>query len=306
MAIKQPPDPHSIEFVQGILDTLREPFLVLDRELRIISASRSFYSFFQVTHEVTEGVRIFEIGNGQWDIPELRNLLEKIIPTSSTIEAFEVSHEFPIIGDKTLLLNAREVYSSKSHSEFILLAFEDITDRTIYEAKLQKLALTDPLTGLANRNRFNSALEKTLQSGRRFKYGTALLMVDLDKFKVVNDTFGHPIGDALLKRVSDLLSDNLREVDLVARLGGDEFAVVLEGMDNKGDAELLAQRYVKNISSPFKIDEHRVSIGVSVGIALFPADADNTVDLIRRADLALYKAKEIGNTFRMFSTELED
>ncbi|MEQ8666221.1 MAG: diguanylate cyclase [Rhodospirillales bacterium] len=296
----------ALDLAQGILDTLREPFIVLDGDLRVEMASRSFYRTFQVSRSETEGRIIFELGNGQWDIPELRQLLQHVIPGGTTIEAYEVEHEFPAIGFKTLLLNAREVATRTTDAKSILLAMEDITARKNAERELRNLALTDGLTGLANRNRFKTALEDALKAGRRFDYGTALLLLDLDEFKAVNDTHGHPFGDALLKAVASGLSKMIREVDLAVRMGGDEFAVVLVGVNRKSDVEELAQRYVDEIGQPFEIEGRTVSVGISVGIALFPGDADNAVDLVRRADIALYRAKNEGrNRYRSFTADME-
>ena len=168
------------------------------------------------------------------------------------------------------------------------------------------MALTDPLTGLANRNRFGSKLEEAIKMGRRFKLGIALLLLDLDHFKQINDTYGHPMGDALLQAVAAVLACEVREVDTVSRLGGDEFAVILEGVNEIEDAERLAQRYLEILRQPFDIMDHSFTIGTSLGIVHFPTDADSAVDMVRRADLALYQAKEEGrNTYRTFTLELE-
>jgi diguanylate cyclase (GGDEF)-like protein len=295
-----------LEFAQCILDTLQDPLVVLNDSLRVVAANRTFYRTFQVSPSETVGRFIFELGNGQWNIPDLRKQLDQVLSMGSMIEAFEVNHEFLTIGFKSLLLNAQEVLLSYTTRKTILLAMKDITTQKSLEEELRRLALTDALTGLANRNVFNSTLEKALRSSRRFNYGTALLMLDLDKFKSVNDTHGHPVGDDILKAAANILNDGLREVDLVARLGGDEFAIILEGVNKKDDAELLAQRYIDTLGRPFEIKGLTIRIGTSVGIAHYPDDADNLADLVRRADLALYKAKEAGrNAYRAFTAEME-
>ena len=117
------------EYAESIVATVREPLLVLDAGLRVVSASRSFYQIFEVTPRETEGQRIFELGNCQWDIPQLRKLLEEILPESSTFDGFEVEHDFPAIGRKTMLLNARRIYKEANRAQFILLAIEDISER---------------------------------------------------------------------------------------------------------------------------------------------------------------------------------
>jgi len=117
------------EYAESIVATVREPLLVLDADLRVVSASRSFYQIFEVTPGETEGQRIYELGNCQWDIPQLRKMLEEILLESSTFDGFEVEHDFPAIGRKTMLLNARRIYKEANRAQFILLAIEDISER---------------------------------------------------------------------------------------------------------------------------------------------------------------------------------
>jgi two-component sensor histidine kinase len=124
---------------QAIVDTIREPLLVLDRDLRVVTASRSFYETFQVNRQETQGRMLYELGEGQWDIPALRLLLEKIVPEHTSLEAYEVEHEFPRVGQRTMLLNARKVfYEGNSHTT-ILLAIEDVTERRAAEREKDEL-----------------------------------------------------------------------------------------------------------------------------------------------------------------------
>jgi PAS domain S-box-containing protein len=119
----------SRDYSESIIATVREPLMVLDTVLRVISANRSFYHTFQVTPEETKGKYIYELGNRQWDIPKLRQLLEEILPKSTLFQNFEVEHTFPVIGQKNLLLNARKIVQDGDSPELVLLAFEDITER---------------------------------------------------------------------------------------------------------------------------------------------------------------------------------
>lgn len=175
----------------------------------------------------------------------------------------------------------------------------DITDRKAALEEINRLALTDPLTGLANRNQFGRKLDDAFKIADRQKNWIALLLIDLDKFKPVNDTYGHPAGDALLKQVAGELLKLTRDVDTVARLGGDEFAVLLFEPDSREAVGLVAQRIVETLNQPFEILGQRVKIGGSVGIAFHPSDANDQETLFKCADLALYAAKDAGrNTFR--------
>lgn len=177
---------------------------------------------------------------------------------------------------------------------------EDITEKCQAENKISWLARHDTLTELANRFHFREQLQDTLQllkAGASF----ALHWIDLDHFKEVNDTFGHPVGDALLKNVAKRLRGVVRQPDIVARLGGDEFAIIQRGITVPAQASRLASRIVKSISEPHYILGHDVSIGASVGVTLAPRDGENADELIKRADIALYQAKEAGRgTFHLF------
>lgn len=124
-------------YIQTVVDTLREPFLILDEELKVISANRTFYAFFQVTKEETEGKQIYTLGNGQWKVPKLSILLEDILPKNTFFTDFKVEHTFPKIGHKIMLLNARRIYKSGEKRPILLLAMEDVTKQKILEDQLK-------------------------------------------------------------------------------------------------------------------------------------------------------------------------
>ncbi len=183
--------------------------------------------------------------------------------------------------------------------------FEDITEWLEAQAKISHMARHDALTSLPNRVLFHEELEQGL---RRTKSGDqlAVLCLDLDHFKDINDSLGHPIGDALLKEVGRRLKATVGENDTVARLGGDEFAVVQIGRSEETAARALAGRLVEVISAPYEIDDHQIVIGVSIGISLSPQDGSNPDELLKNADLALYRAKADGRgTYRFFETGMD-
>jgi diguanylate cyclase (GGDEF)-like protein len=182
---------------------------------------------------------------------------------------------------------------------------EDITQKRKSEARIQYLARHDALTDLPNRHHFQEQLNASLKRGREAAH-LAVLFLDLDRFKHVNDTLGHPCGDALLKAVAARLRACVREADCVGRLGGDEFAVVqMDGGEPQAPA-MLAQRLITALSAPYDVDGHQVVIGTSVGIALAPADADSADELLKKADLALYRAKTDGRgTYRFFEASMD-
>ncbi|MGP0095169.1 MAG: putative bifunctional diguanylate cyclase/phosphodiesterase [Xanthobacteraceae bacterium] len=167
------------------------------------------------------------------------------------------------------------------------------------------MALHDALTGLPNRVLLNERLEQAVTRTKRGDI-VAIHFLDLDRFKDVNDTLGHPIGDRLLKAVAERLKGLLRETDTIARMGGDEFAIVQVGLAQPSDATALAERVIQAISNQYNIDGHQVLIGTSVGIALGSTDGTGPEQLMRNADLALYRAKAHGRgTFRFFEPEMD-
>jgi diguanylate cyclase (GGDEF)-like protein/PAS domain S-box-containing protein len=182
---------------------------------------------------------------------------------------------------------------------------QDITEQRRSEAKIAHMALHDTLTGLPNRVLLNEQLEHAIARSRRGELVAAHLL-DLDHFKTVNDTLGHPAGDKLLQMVAERLRPLIRESDTVARMGGDEFAVVQVGIAEPADAASLALRIIDSVGAPYEIDSQLVIIGVSVGIAMCPDDGDSPAQLMRNADLALYRAKGNGRgTFRFFEQEMD-
>jgi len=172
--------------------------------------------------------------------------------------------------------------------------FNDVSDRRRREQTVWRQANFDALTGLANRKLLEDRLAQILAQARRRHSHVALLFVDLDKFKPVNDQYGHAAGDELLRQVARRMENSLREEDTIARLGGDEFVVVLPSLHQPTMADKTAEKLVTVLSEPFKIGEHYVEISCSVGIAMFPEDAGDTDELLARADAAMYQAKEAG------------
>ncbi|MCP3473674.1 EAL domain-containing protein [Bradyrhizobium sp. CCGUVB1N3] len=186
-----------------------------------------------------------------------------------------------------------------------VLLLEDITERTNAEAKISHLARYDELTALPNRVSFRDEIERLLAISHDAERLSALLFVDLDQFKQVNDTLGHPCGDQLLCAVANRLREMLRPEDFVARFGGDEFVVFQQNINAPEDAAALARRIVERLSERYRIDNHLVEIGASVGIALTSPEGSSADTLLKNADMALYRAKADGRgTFCFFRDEM--
>jgi len=188
----------------------------------------------------------------------------------------------------------------------LVLVGRDITERKLAAARIQHLAHHDSLTGLPNRVLFQERLKSALAQARRVDHKVALMFLDLDKFKDINDTLGHHIGDLLLKAVAKRLLRCVRETDTVARLGGDEFAVVLTNLVDPEGAGNVADSIIASIAEPFGLEEHEVPTSTSVGITVFPDDADDADQLLKNADLAMFRAKADGrNGYRFYISEMD-
>lgn len=170
----------------------------------------------------------------------------------------------------------------------------DITERKEGEERSRYLAQHDPLTGLANRALFSDRLGQAIAMARRDGRSFALMFLDLDRFKPINDTLGHGVGDLLLRAVAESLQACLRDSDTVARIGGDEFVVIARSVAEEADAVAVAEKIRLVLDQPFSIDDHRLSISCSIGIALYPAHGRDAIELVKHADAAMYAAKKGG------------
>ena len=183
--------------------------------------------------------------------------------------------------------------------------FSDISHIKHAEAKLDFLAYHDPLTSLPNRLLLNDRLEHAIQRAKREATHLAVLFIDLDQFKTVNDSLGHPVGDQLLQRAATLLKSCVREEDTVARLGGDEFVVLLEQLGDTRLAAEIAKKILVTLTQPHELDGHTLVVSGSIGISTYPTDGSDATTLLRNADTAMYRSKEEGrNTFCLYSAEL--
>ena len=185
--------------------------------------------------------------------------------------------------------------------------FMDITKRKEAEHRIQYMANYDALTGLANRNLLNDRLSQAIAHGQRHASPLAVMFLDLDNFKVINDSLGHHIGDRLLKGVAERLLSCVREGDTVARQGGDEFIIVLTEMNEARNATTIAEKLLQTLAAPFDFDDQEVFVSVSIGIAFFPHDGDDKESLLKNADSAMYRAKESGrNCYRYYTPEMNE
>lgn len=189
--------------------------------------------------------------------------------------------------------------------EHLLVFMRDITERKRFQKKLEFQANYDAVTGLPNRLLAQDRLSQALHNAHRHKEGVALMFLDIDRFKNVNDTMGHIVGDRLLDAIGKRLKCLVRESDTVARLGGDEFLVVLAEIMDRAYVEVVAKKIIEKMAEPFSIEGRDLYLGASIGISMYPADGEDYHALLRNADTAMYQAKNEGrNTFRFYTKEI--
>jgi diguanylate cyclase (GGDEF)-like protein/PAS domain S-box-containing protein len=202
-------------------------------------------------------------------------------------------------------INGRPIYDEFDNFLGFRGSGSDLTEKRRSQERASRLAHYDSLTGLANRFQMSQSLEKILNARQEEHRACGVFLLDLDRFKQVNDTLGHPAGDALLKQVGQRLTAAVGDLGRVGRLGGDEFQVLIPGRLPRAELAHLAQRVIENLSQPYDIDGHRVVIGASVGIAMSPDDGVTSEAIIRNADLALYAAKDAGRgCYHFFAPDL--
>lgn len=204
-------------------------------------------------------------------------------------------------------LSIAKAFNPKYKEEFFIAIFTDITSLKEADKKLHFYANHDVLTGLANRVQFESHLKNAIHACKRHDSKLALFFIDLDKFKDVNDTYGHSIGDEMLKTVSKRIQQSIREEDFIARLGGDEFVLIIKDVREYNDMLLLADKINENIKEPIAIEDKVFFMSLSIGIAIYPDHGLNSEDLIKHADAAMYEVKESDrNGFKIYNQGMTD
>ncbi|ENZ77695.1 putative bifunctional diguanylate cyclase/phosphodiesterase, partial [Caulobacter vibrioides] len=253
------------------------------------------------------------IGKTDADIhdPELAALYverDREVLLSGEVRVIEEDHVPRADGGMAILRTKKiAIRDADGEPAYLLGVSEDIAERKRAEAQIARLAHYDPLTELPNRVLFQKSLAEALARRARNGDQLAVHFIDLDRFKTVNDTLGHPLGDALLRVAAERLRNCVREGDTVARLGGDEFAVVQTGLKDMTGATRLAERVVEAMSAPFDLQGHQVVIGASVGVSVAPSDGEDADELLKKADMALYRAKAEGRgAFHFFEHAMDE
>ncbi len=251
------------------------------------------------------GKKPADISSGWHDV----NFAKDILPCLKETQRWQGELLSRRANGEAFLVNMSICSAFDAHQNFLglITSFRDITQARHEEESIRQLAYYDPLTELPNRSLFEDRLLQALHRSNRQRSHIALLFLDLDGFKAVNDTYGHALGDRLLKQVADRLQACIRSDDTAARLGGDEFTILLHALTEETSAELavgqIAKKVITMLNRVFTIDQHHISVGVSIGIALYPSDGLTSESLLKNADTAMYHAKKSGKNQYQFFTE---
>ncbi|WP_333607748.1 EAL domain-containing protein [Arsukibacterium sp.] len=281
----------------------RDWVVILDAQQRVIAANQSFTTAFGKIEDYLDNPRTHHLGISL----VRRRFYTRLLRGLKLGEHWQGEEQVitPDGRERPTLINISAI--GEQQVAFYVLVFTDITAQKLAEEELRYLANYDALTGLPNRALLMDRILHGIEQARRDKRPLALCFIDLDKFKHINDSLGHDVGDLLLKEVARRLSLTLRESDTVARLGGDEFVVLLEGYKANHNLSHVARKMLTSVSEPMQLGPHTVGVSPSIGIAIYPDDASNATELLKHADVAMYHAKEAGrNNFQFFISEMNE
>ncbi|WP_319588320.1 EAL domain-containing protein [uncultured Desulfobulbus sp.] len=305
-------------FLQTVIDSAGDPVMVIDLDFNLLLINQAAALLVRGNGEIEtlQGRKCHQLFCGAGTpcqdlrfpcpVTEIRNQQQPATLIHNPYHGNSVNNTFE--------LEVSPLRDGQGQLYGIIEVARDITDRLRIEKELRdsqshlyRLAHHDTLTGLPNRLLFRDRLTQSISKAERNRTGVAILFLDLDRFKNINDTLGHDVGDALLVEVAVRLQRQCRQSDTVARLGGDEFVFVLEAVGNRKDAAVVAEKIMAALAEPIAAKGHALSITTSIGIAIFPGDSDEIEGVIKCADIALYSAKEFGRSnFQFYRREIAD
>ena len=290
--------------LKATLDATADGILVVDPDGNYVTSNRIFHDMWRIPRHVLH--RGSERAVAKFALSQVKN------PGTLSREVISIQNSSPARSSNIVRLHDGRYFECVSMPQLIagenvgrVWSFRDITDRARAEQRIRHNAYHDSLTELPNRALFQDRLTLAVGRARRAGSISALLLLDIDRFKTINDTLGHAAGDKLLVEVARRLKSRAREGDTVARLGGDEFVLIASDLRFKEDASVVAEHLLELFKPPIQIDEHHLHVSASIGIALFPDDGSDGTSLMKSADMALYRAKELGrDNYQAFEPKL--
>lgn len=289
-----------LQMIETVFRTSNEAIMIADQNGLIKTINPAFSRITGYAPEEVQGKNPSMLSSGRHDEHFYQDMWQEILKHGSWSGEIWNRRKNGTIYPEWLSVSV--VHDSEGKVSEYVAVFSDITKRKNDEAQIVRQAYYDELTELPNRTLLSDRLNLAIITADRDEQMIALLFIDLDRFKFVNDSMGHEYGDDLLKQVAKRLNNCVRETDTVARFGGDEFVILLHNVKSDADAAHVAAKLIDQLSEPFLLAEREVIIGASIGIAMHPGDANTAETLIRNADLAMYKAKQSGRNQTHFFT----
>ena len=294
----------TVAMLQATFDATADGILVVDPEGKYVASNRIFHDMWRIPrHMLSSGQEkaVTRFALAQIKNPE--SLMKTVMETNKSSKP-QSKHLVQFHDDRFFeCVSMPQLIAGETVGR--VWSFRDVTDRVRAESRIRHNAYHDSLTLLPNRALFLDRLAQEVGRARRAGTSTAVLLLDLDRFKTINDTLGHPAGDTLLVEVAKRLKSRKREGDTIARLGGDEFVLIASDLRFKEDAAVIAEHLLEVLKPPILIAGHDLYVTASIGIAIFPGDGDDGASLMKSADMALYRAKELGrNNYQVFDPQL--
>lgn len=307
---------HERTFLQTVIDGATDPIMAIDLGYRILLMNATACRLMDVdpgdsTIQGSTCYRLFHGRDTPCDDPRYPCPVQQVVRSGKRVSLVHNPYHGNGINN-TFEIEVSPLKNRDGELYGIIEVARDITDRLRIEqelresqSRLYRLAHHDPLTGLPNRLLFRDRLERAIAKARRTGTRLAILFLDLDRFKTINDTLGHDVGDALLIEVARRLQEQCRQSDTVARLGGDEFVFILDDISGPPGAAVVARKIMHSLAQPMRIKGHEITVSTSIGIAMFPDDSDDIDGVIKCADTALYQAKDSGRSnYRFYSRDM--
>lgn len=288
-----------------VLDTASEAVMVTDSNNQIIKINKAFSKITGYSKEEVLTKKPSLLKSGYHDQKFYKNLYRSI--ESDGKWQGEIWNKRKNGEIYPQWLSITKMSYDKAELQGFVSVFSDITVRKEHEEKIEYQANFDALTGLANRNLMEDRFRMAMHHAQREDKKVALLFIDLDRFKQINDSLGHFVGDKLLKEVANRIANHIRRSDTAARLGGDEFAVIIPDVTSVVEVDAIVQKLISSITMPFNLDPNELYISASIGVTLYPNDGAGIKELLRNADNAMYKAKEKGrDTYQFYTQEMHE
>jgi len=278
-----------LRMIAKVMESALEGIFITDLDFKIIEINKSFTEITDYEFNEVKDRDISFMSAGAFELDKYQYIYEHV----RLIDTFagEISHRRKSGEIYPIWLTISAIKDESGKTTNYVGIFTDITQRKILKHNLRLLAHHDALTGLANRTLLYDRLNQVIAESKRNNQSFAVLYIDLDGFKPINDKYGHDIGDRLLIELTNRLKGLIRESDTISRLGGDEFAVITRNIKSSNDASLIAQKILDTVSAPFQIEDKKCKVTASIGISLYPDNSNDAQGLLKLADEAMYKIK---------------